>query len=98
MSSCRGDGRGSSVSMPQVENKKYQSVGTRSRVSQRGKRSRVPRKYMWPLQRPSCSSYVLGTDYYMLLKAVCTVLFALHVAAFELHSCGCASSKRLETA
>ena len=33
----------------------------------------------------------------MLLEAACTVLFAWHVAALELHLCGCASLKRLKT-
>ena len=33
----------------------------------------------------------------MPLEAACTALFAWHVAAFELHSCGCASPKRLKT-
>ena len=41
------DGRGGSISTPQAENKKYKSVGTRSRVTRRGRRSRVPRKYLY---------------------------------------------------
>ena len=32
----------------------------------------------------------------MPLEAACSVLFAWHVAAYELHSCGCASPKRFE--
>ena len=45
MSSCSG-GRGGSVSMPQAENQKHQSVGTRSRVTRREKRSRVEKIYV----------------------------------------------------
>ena len=47
MSSCSGDGRGGNTSTPQAENKKYQSVGTRSRVTRRGRRSRVTRKCLY---------------------------------------------------
>ena len=58
----------------------------------RGRCNRGSRTHqMEPWQCESYSSYVLGTDYmfkYNLLGAACTVLFAWHVATFELHSCG----------
>ena len=100
MSSCSDDGRGGSISPPQAENKKYQSVGTRSRVTRRGRRSRVPRKYLY-VAFAACVVPQLRPRYRLLdavLEAACTaVLFAWHVAAFELHSCGCESPKRLKT-
>ena len=46
MSSCSGDGRGGSVSTPQAENQKRQSIGTRSRVARRERRSRVEKIYV----------------------------------------------------
>ena len=35
------------ISTPQAKNKKYQSVGIRSSVTRRERRSRVPRKYLY---------------------------------------------------
>ena len=94
--SCSGDSRDSSISTPQAGNKKYQSVGTCSGVTRRGRRSRVPRKYLSEAFAACVVQlYLLCTDYYSRLHS--SVLVAWNIAAFELHSCGCASPKRLKT-
>ena len=102
MSSCSGDRRGGSISTPQAENKKYQSVGTRARVTRRGKRSRVPEDISSlcnVLRRAAVTSSV-----HIIIR--CSVggrlnsKYSLHGTLWPsrcIHSCGCASPKRLET-
>ena len=61
----------------------------------------VPREHISCLcnvRRAAAITCSVHKDYYqMLLEAACTVLFEWHIAAFELHSCDCASPKRSKT-
>ena len=65
-----------------AENKKYQSVGTRSRDTRRGRRSRVPRKYLY-VAFEACVVQQLRPRYRLLDDVA--ELFAWQIAAFELH-------------
>ena len=77
--------------MPQADNQEYQSGGTRSGSWSTWKMEIVSREYKIC---SLCNARRTTPRDRLSLEAACTVLFASHVAAFELHSCGCASPKR----
>ena len=57
----------------------------------------VPREHVCNLRNVPCTAGTSSVQILYCWEVTYNILFAWHVSAFELHSCGCASPKRSKT-